>query len=46
MNSSNLLQQKLTADFTQEAEKIIDTQMNLKKILEKNTQIADIEYEF
>ena len=44
MEASKKLEQNMTSDYTQEAERILEIQLNVKSILEKNEQITDVKY--
>ena len=44
MEASKKLQQKMTSDFAEEANQILDMQLNLKDRLMKNKQIASVSY--
>lgn len=44
MEASKKLEQNMVTDYTQEAERILEIQLNIKSILEKNEQITDVKY--
>lgn len=44
MDISKILEQKMSNNFREEAEKILEMQLNTKEILERNVQIESVEY--
>jgi hypothetical protein len=44
MNASALLEEKLSGNIDEEANRILDIQLNMKSLIEKNQQVAMCEY--